>query len=90
MSVGAARMVSADVVRLGSRVRVHDDDGECELVIVDADEANASAGRVSSESPLGHALLGCVVGQVARVRAPGGHLAVRIVAIVETRTEVGG
>jgi transcription elongation GreA/GreB family factor len=83
-------MVSADVVRPGSRVRVHDDDGERELVIVDADEADASAGRVSSESPLGLALLGCVVGEVARVRAPGGHLAVRVVAIVETSSEVGG
>jgi transcription elongation GreA/GreB family factor len=90
MSAGAQSVVNGDVIRVGSRVRVHGDEDECEFVVVDPTEADASAGRVCSESPLGRAVLGCVLGQMARVQAPDGDRAVRIVAILGTSSEAGG
>jgi transcription elongation factor GreA len=47
-----------DVVRMGSRVRVRDEDGEEEFAVVPHVEADAIADRISAESPLGRALLG--------------------------------
>ncbi len=64
-----------DVVRLGSRVRVRDEDGEEEFAVVAHIEADAVADRVSVESPLGRALLGRRVGDWVRFRAPGGIMA---------------
>jgi transcription elongation factor GreA len=90
MTAGGLTMVSGNVVRIGSRVRVHGDEDESEFVVAEPAEADASAGRVSSESPLGRAVLGCVTGQVARVQAPDGVRPVRIVAIFETGSEVRG
>ncbi len=51
------------VVRMGSRVRVRDEDGEEEFAVVAHIEADAIADRVSVESPLGRALLGRRVGE---------------------------
>jgi len=45
-------------VRIGSRVRVRDADGDAAFSIVPAEEADCMANRVSVESPLGRALLG--------------------------------
>jgi len=70
-----------NVVQVGSRVRVQGDENESEYVIVDPAEADASAGRLSSESPVGRAVLGRVLGELTRVHAPGGERLVRIVAI---------
>ena len=76
-----------DVVRLGSRVRVRDADGEAEFEVVPPEEADAVAERVSASSPLGHALLGRRLGEEVRFRAPGGVLTV---TVVDVRTpEVG-
>jgi transcription elongation factor GreA len=73
--------VGTSVVQVGSCVRVQGDENESEYVIVDPAEADASAGRVSSESPMGRAVLGRVPGELATVHAPGGDRLVRIVAI---------
>lgn len=51
-------LISTDVVRIGSRVRVQDDGGGEEFALVPDDEADARANRVSIDSPLGRALLG--------------------------------
>ena len=76
-----------DVVRLGSRVRVRDADGDAEFAVVPPEEADAAAERVSASSPLGHALLGRRLGDEVRFRAPGGVLTV---TVVDVRTpEVG-
>ena len=77
-----------NAARVGSRVRVLGDDGESEFVIVDPAEADASAGCVSSDSPLGQAVVGRVLGEVAKVRAPGGVRLVRILAIWTTGQEM--
>jgi transcription elongation factor GreA len=79
MATGTKSM--AALVQGGSLVRVQDDDGEHEFAIVEPHEADASAGRVSIESPLGRAVLGHGVGECVLVRAPAGGRSVRIVAI---------
>lgn len=64
---------SRDVVQLGSRVTVVDDEGITETwVIVGPEEANAMHGRISIESPVGAALLGKRAGDTVVVQAPGG------------------
>jgi transcription elongation factor GreA len=60
---------------------VRDSDGDAEFRIVEPQEADAVAERVSAESPLGRALLGRQVGDLVRFRAPGGVLAVTIVDV---------
>lgn len=68
-----------DEVRLGSRVTVVDEEGITETwVIVSPEEANAAQGRISSESPVGAALLGQRVGATVTVRAPGGEMRLTI------------
>ncbi len=62
-----------DLVQLGSRVTVVDEEGTTETwVIVSPEEANAMQGRISIESPVGAALLGKRPGDTVVVRAPGG------------------
>jgi transcription elongation GreA/GreB family factor len=75
-------MVTDDiVVRLGSRVRVRDVDGDAEFAVVPPEEADATADRISASSPLGRALLGRRLGEEVRFRAPGGTLSVTVVDI---------
>ena len=75
-------MVTDDcLVRMGSRVRVRDMDGDAEFAVVPPEEADATADRISASSPLGRALLGRRLGEEVRFRAPGGLLAVTVVGI---------
>lgn len=62
-----------DVVRLGSRVTVVDDEGSPEVYsIVGSTEARPREGRISNESPVGRALLGRKSGEVVEVMTPAG------------------
>lgn len=62
-----------DAAGLGSRVALRGDDGEEESwVLVGPEEARGSAGRISTESPVGRALLGCRPGDSPTVTTPGG------------------
>lgn len=72
--------VKGDKVGLGSRVKVHDaDSGEdLDLVVVGPYEADPAAGRVSSESPMGEALIGHAVGDTVEVAAPTGAIKYKI------------
>lgn len=74
-------MVHDEVVEIGSRVRVQDEDGCAEFAVVAPEDADIDADRVSAESPLGRALLGKSTGQEVRFRAPAGVLSVRIVSV---------
>ncbi|MDD9956256.1 MAG: transcription elongation factor GreA [Anaerolineaceae bacterium] len=68
------------LVRLGSVVTIREI-GEQEdetYRIVGAAEANPREGKISHESPIGRALLGCRKGSKVRVRTPGGEMTVRI------------
>ncbi|MBX6342830.1 MAG: transcription elongation factor GreA [Thermomicrobiaceae bacterium] len=68
-----ARGATQDVVQLGSKVTLVDDAGETETwTLVSPEEANTLHGRISTESPVGAALLGKRVGDVVAVSAPGG------------------
>ncbi len=80
-STGVSPSMSGNVVEAGSRVRLRDDDGEAELLVVEPAYADAACGRVSIDSPLGRALLGQVAGDRVVVRAPAGRRVVSIVAI---------
>lgn len=68
-------------VRMGSRVRVRDLEGEEEFIIVGSDEVDHAYRRISMDCPLGSALLGRRAGESVRVRAPGGLRAVMIVSV---------
>jgi transcription elongation factor GreA len=69
-------------VQLGSSVTVRDEDGiEERWLIVDSAEASSSESRVSSDSPVGKALMGCRAGDTATVETPGGPYTYTIVAV---------
>ncbi len=85
-----ARLRSAVIVKapaagsrvgLGSVVTVEDDGDEVAYTIVGADESNPGAGRISSSSPVGRALVGHDVGDEIVVRTPAGDRTYRILAI---------
>jgi transcription elongation factor GreA len=63
-----------DKVGLGSTVVVLDVKREEELTysLVTSEEADAANGKISTTSPIGRALLGKEVGDVAKVLSPGG------------------
>jgi transcription elongation GreA/GreB family factor len=65
-----------------SQVRLEDEDGVEELAIVPPEDADASAGRVSMDSPIGRALLGRVPGEHVQVSTPGGVRALSILAVL--------
>ncbi len=67
-------------VRLGSVVTIREV-GEQEdetYRIVGAAEANPREGKISHESPIGRALLGCRKGSKVIARTPGGEMTVRV------------
>ena len=75
-------MLPSTVIRVGSRIRVRDQDGsEDEFTIVRLEESDISGGRISDTSPLAAALIGHRVGDRVRVRAPGGHRTVTILGV---------
>ena len=66
---------SSDEVGVGSKVEIEDDDGKRMEVVI------SSVGGVSPDAPLGRALLGKKVGDVASVEAPRGAWRARVVSI---------
>jgi len=72
----------SDKVKLGSHVTVKNQDGEKEeYTIVGSVEASPQNSKVSNESPIGKALIGKKVGQVAQVRAPAGTIKLTVTKI---------
>lgn len=70
------------VIGLGSEVTLQDDDGEVETwVLVSPQEAKSVDGRISTQSPVGQALVGRRVGESATVVTPGGSMRYTIVAV---------
>ena len=57
------------------------DDAELTITIVGMDEAESGAGRISWVAPVARALLGARVGDLRRIRTPGGTEEVEIVSI---------
>jgi transcription elongation factor GreA len=76
-----------NLVNIGDTVTIETGDGEVEqYTIVGAAEANPSAGFISNESPLGHALLDHKVGDEVIFHAPAGEIFCRILAISARRS----
>ena len=77
--------LSTDRVSVGITVRYENTDtgaqSEYGIVGAGADEADPDEGRISSESPIGAALLGKTVGDIVDVEIPRGTLHLRIVDI---------
>ena len=70
-------------VGLGSTVTIAEDDEPSETYfVVGSAEADPANGHISNESPLGRALLGKKVGDMAVVHAPAGILAFKIIKIL--------
>lgn len=76
------RDAGSDVVGLGSTVSLRSDDGEEETwVLVSPQEANSLDGTISTESPVGRALVGCRPGDSATVRTPSGAIVYTVVSV---------
>lgn len=73
---------STDVVGLGSVVTIRGDDGlEETWTLVNHVEADTRDGSISTESPVGQALLGKRPGDSATVQTPGGVIVYTVVRI---------
>ena len=69
------------VVGIGSKVTVDFDGDEEVYTIVGAIEAKPTEGMISTESPIGRALIGKRAGQSASVSTPGGVTPVKIIRV---------
>jgi transcription elongation factor GreA len=71
-----------EVVGLGSKVTLRSDDGEEETwILVSPQEANTLDGRISTQSPVGQAVVGCRAGDSATVPTPSGSITYTVVAV---------
>lgn len=69
-------------VRLGSTVQIRDEDGEVETwQVVSHEEADSLAGSISTESPVGEALLGCREGESLTVSTPAGDIVYTVLSV---------
>lgn len=75
--------IDKNIVNLGCRVKLLDLEfnDEFEYHIVGSAEADPVNGKISNESPLGMAIMGCKVSEVVDVIAPGGLTQYKIIDI---------
>ena len=75
--------VDTSMVNLGCKVTVYDEtfEEEVEYQIVGSTESNPIEGRISNESPVGIALLGKKVGDMASVETPTGVCILKVLKI---------
>jgi len=73
----------AETVGFGSRVRVRDraSGRESDYTLVSAVDADAAAGRLSIESPVGAMLVGARIGDVVEVATPKGTRTLELLAV---------
>ena len=66
--------LGTDTVHVGSKIKVKDIafDEILDYKIVGSSEADPREGRISDESPVGAALIGCKEAQIVKVETPGG------------------
>lgn len=65
--------MSGEHVHIGSKVRIADDKGrEYTYTLSGATEADPFAGKISDESPVGHAIMGLKVGEKGEATLPNG------------------
>lgn len=68
-------------ISIGSTIVVESKNGKKEYVIVGAQEANPSLGKISNESPLGNAFLGKKKNDKVKVQLPSGVLEYKILEV---------
>ncbi len=68
-------------VGMGSIVKVEMDGDKMEYEIVGSTEADPIAGKISSDSPIGHALVGAKSGEKVTAKTPGGEIEIKIVSV---------
>lgn len=73
---------SGSIVAVGSQVHVSLDNGKQVFHIVGSTEANPDEGKISDESPIGQALLGKKVGEIAKIDVPAGTMSYKITKII--------
>lgn len=75
--------ITIDQVGVGTTVRVKDLDygDELEYTLVGSPEASPMQGRISNESPVGMALMGCQTGTTVEVDVPAGILRYEVLEI---------
>ena len=72
----------SDVVQVGSTVTIVNEKGKKErYTITGTTEADPAKGKISNVSPIGKALLGKRVGEVAETSVPAGKIKLEVVAI---------
>jgi transcription elongation factor GreA len=83
--------IPKDKVGLGSTVKVYDSskDEEMEYRLVTSEEADVPAGKISTTSPIGRALLNKKVGDSAVVVTPAGKREMEILALSTIHDEAG-
>ncbi|HBX22863.1 MAG TPA: transcription elongation factor GreA [Desulfotomaculum sp.] len=76
--------LGTEVVSIGSRVLIRDLEfgEEFECTIVGSAEADPANSKISNESPVGKAILGCPKGETVEVMVPAGALKYQIVDII--------
>jgi len=72
---------SKDSVAVGSKVTVSLAGDKVEYELVGSTEADPSSGKISSESPIGSAILGKKAGETVVAKTPGGSLKVKVLKI---------
>lgn len=73
----------SSTVQVGSRVLVADEKGQkIEYTIVGRTESDPGKGKISNESPVGKAILGKKVGQVAEAQTPAGVIKLKLLKIL--------
>jgi transcription elongation factor GreA len=73
---------SEGTVGLGSTVTIRDEEGfEETWTLVSPEEADSREGTISTDSPVGHALFGCRVGDSTDVVTPGGRIVYTVIGI---------
>ena len=68
-------------VRIGSLVHVVDREGDDEFRVVGPEDADIMDRRISTDSPMGRALLGRAAGERVKVETPAGAWTVTIVEV---------
>lgn len=81
-SVIIEKTKSTGVVTIGSQVTIQEESFDPESYhLVGPTEADPRQGRISYESPIGHALMDKKVGDVAEAETPGGKIKFKIIKI---------
>ena len=75
--------IDTSVISIGSTVKVYDNEleEEVEYSIVGSNEVDPLAGKISDQSPIGHALMGKTAGTEINVDTPAGTLTFKILEV---------